>query len=48
VGWQANQDIAEAITGLPEDAWTPALNSGGEPRKGADVTELTTLISRWR
>jgi hypothetical protein len=44
VGWQANEDIAEAITGLPEQAWTPALNSGGQPREGADVTELTGLL----
>ena len=41
VGWQANQDIAEAITGLPEQAWIPAHNSDGQPREGADVTELT-------
>jgi hypothetical protein len=44
VGWQANHDIAEAIASLPEDAWTPALNSDGQPRKGADVTELTSLL----
>ena len=44
VGWQANPDIAEAITGLPEDAWTPAHDSGGQPREGADVTELTALL----
>ena len=44
VGWQANQDIAQAISGLPDTAWTPALNSDGQPREGADVTELTTLL----
>ena len=44
IGWQANHDIAEAITELPEQAWTPALNSDGQPRNGADVTELTGLL----
>lgn len=44
VGWQANQDIAEAITGLPDTAWTPAHDSDGQPREGADVTELTGLL----
>jgi len=44
VGWAANPDIAEAITGLPEQAWTPAHNRDGQPREGADVTELTGLL----
>jgi uncharacterized protein YjiS (DUF1127 family) len=44
VGWQANYDIADAIAICPEAAWTPAYNSDGEPRDGADVAELTGLL----
>jgi hypothetical protein len=44
VGWQANLDVADAITPLPETAWTPAYDSDGQPREGADVTELSGLL----
>jgi hypothetical protein len=44
VGWQANLDVADAITLLPETAWTPAYDSDGQPREGADVTELSGLL----
>jgi hypothetical protein len=44
VGWQANLDVAAAIESLPEAAWTPAYNSDGKPRAGADIAELTALL----
>jgi hypothetical protein len=44
VGWQANSDVADAIAVLPQAAWTPAYNSDGQPREGADVAELTGLL----
>lgn len=44
VGWQANADVADAIAVLSEAAWTPAYDSDGEPRDGADVAELSGLL----
>jgi hypothetical protein len=44
IGWQANDDIAAALVRLPETAWTPAYDSDGRPREGADVAELTDLL----
>lgn len=29
---------------IPEDCWTPALDTEGQPRDGADVAELTGLL----
>jgi len=40
VGWQANTDVADAIAALPETAWTPAYDSDGQPRNGADIAAL--------
>jgi len=44
IGWQANGEVAEAIAIVPEQAWTPAYDSDGQPREGADVTEITDLL----
>lgn len=44
IGWQAGADVAAAIALSPEAAWTPAYNSDGLPRDGADITELTELL----
>jgi hypothetical protein len=37
--------VRDAILALPESTWQPALNSDGEPREGAWVTELTGRVS---
>lgn len=44
VGWQANNDVATALDRLPEHAWTPAIDTDGRPRDGADVAEITDLL----
>jgi hypothetical protein len=44
IGWQANADVAAAIEVIPERAWTPAYNSDGQPREGADVAEITGAL----
>jgi Transposase DDE domain group 1 len=43
VGWAIGLRERLAIDALPAIAWTPAIDAEGEPREGADVTELTTL-----
>jgi Transposase DDE domain group 1 len=49
ISWAAGDDIADALSRLPETAWTPAYDSDGQPRDGADVAELTGLLdlTRW-
>jgi DDE family transposase len=44
-----NVALTSAITTVPERAWTPALDAGGEIRGGADVVEVTGLLDlrRW-
>jgi hypothetical protein len=44
-----NVALTSAITIVPEWAWTPALDAGGEIRDGADVVEVTGLLDlrRW-
>jgi DDE family transposase len=44
-----NVALTSAITTVPERAWTPALDAGGEIRDGADVVEVTGLLDlrRW-
>jgi Transposase DDE domain group 1 len=45
LGYAINNTVREQILALPEDAWTPAVNQGGEPRDGAWVTGLTGLVN---
>ena len=45
MGWHANPDVADAIGVLPETAWSPAYDSDGQPRDGADIAELTGLLN---
>jgi hypothetical protein len=45
LGYALTPSVREAILGLPERAWQPALNTGGEPREGAWVTDLTGHIT---
>jgi hypothetical protein len=46
VGFSAkNAALTSAITAIPEPVWTPAIDADGEPREGADVAEVTDLIT---
>jgi hypothetical protein len=44
VGWAVTERERRAITALPAVGWTPAIDSDGEPRDGADVAELTGVL----
>ena len=44
VGFGLDARLGEVIDRLPKHAWTPAYNSDGQPRPGADVAELTGVI----
>ena len=44
VGFTMTEAVREAIFALPEAAWSPAIESDGELRAGADVAELTGLL----
>ena len=41
MGLDLTEGVREAILGLPEAAWRPAISQDGEPREGAWVAELT-------
>jgi hypothetical protein len=43
IGFDCDQRVQTAILGLPEQAFTPALDPCGRPRRGAWVAELSTL-----
>jgi hypothetical protein len=43
VGFDCDQRVRDAILALPEEAFTPALDPDGRPRRGAWVAELTGL-----
>jgi hypothetical protein len=46
VGFSAkNTALTSAITTIPENVWTPALDADGDPRDGADVAEVTELLT---
>jgi hypothetical protein len=40
-----NPALTSAITTIPETVWTPAVDADGEPRDGADVAEVTDLVT---
>ena len=44
LGMQIDAHVREAILAQPEPAWTPAVEPDGQPRKGAEVCELTGWI----
>jgi hypothetical protein len=44
LGMPINAHVREAIGAQPEPAWTPAVDPDGQPRKGAEVCELTGWI----
>jgi len=43
IGFDCDQRIQAAILDLPEQAWQPAVDPDGRPRRGAWVAELTGL-----
>jgi Transposase DDE domain group 1 len=45
IGWSISEAERAAIGALPVSAWSPALNADGETRDGADVAELTGLLT---
>lgn len=49
LGYPINSTVREQILALGEAAWQPAVNQDGEPRQGAWVAELTSLLdlSSW-
>jgi len=49
LGYPINQTVREQILALDEAAWMPAVNHDGQPRDGAWVAELTSLLdlSSW-
>jgi hypothetical protein len=44
VGWAVTGRERDTIERLPARAWTPAVDTDGRPRDGADVAELTGLL----
>lgn len=46
VGWTVGAREHAAIAGLPENAWTAAID--GDPRVGAAVVELTGMFAATR
>jgi hypothetical protein len=46
VGFGLTHAVVDQLAGLPERAWQPAYNAGGEPRPGAWVIEATGLMAQ--
>jgi Transposase DDE domain group 1 len=44
LGMPIDAHVREAILTQPEAAWTPAVDPDGQPRKGAEVCELTGWV----
>ncbi len=49
VGYELSEQVRAAILQIPEDAWVPALEQDGSPRKNGEVAEITDMIdlSAW-
>jgi hypothetical protein len=45
IGWSITEAERTAITTLPASAWTPALAADGGVREGAEIAELTGLLT---
>ena len=45
IGWSIGEPERAAISMLPASAWTPALAADGDLREGAQVAELTGLLT---
>ena len=46
VGFGLTQAVVDQLAGLPDRAWQPAYNAGGQPRPGAWVIEATGLMAQ--
>jgi Transposase DDE domain group 1 len=44
VGWALSEREHAAIAALPQTAWTPAIDTDGDPREHAATAELTGLL----
>jgi hypothetical protein len=49
VGYELNEAVRDAILGIPDNDWVPALDQDGSPRPNGQVAELTGRLdlSRW-
>ena len=49
LGFPVDENVQQAILALPVNAWTPAYDADGMPRRGAWVAEVTGLLdlSSW-
>jgi hypothetical protein len=49
VGFTITEDVQEAILAIPDRAWTPAYDAGGQVRPGAWAAEITGMLdlSAW-
>ena len=45
VGYEVDERVRAAITGLPASAWQSAIDGDGEIREGAQVAELTARVN---
>jgi hypothetical protein len=45
VGFDLTEPVRDAIAAVPADVWRPALSAEGEIRRGAQVTEITGLLT---
>ena len=44
MGFDLTETVRQAILGLPESAWRPAIGQDGETRQGASVAEITDRL----
>jgi hypothetical protein len=44
LGFSVDENVQRAILAVPKNAWTPAYDADGEPRRGAWVAEITGLL----
>ena len=45
IGFPVTEAVRTAISRSPRRAWTPAIDAAGDPRDGADVVEITGLLT---
>jgi hypothetical protein len=47
VGMRASEAAAGVVEAIDEDVWTPAINTDGTVREGAEVAEVPALVPSW-
>ncbi|GAA5117424.1 IS1380-like element ISMsm3 family transposase [Haloechinothrix salitolerans] len=45
IGFRVTEALRTAIAGVPRRGWTPAIDTDGYPREGADVAEITGMLT---